>query len=250
MFMPLIWALRHQRDYWGKLAYPLCGIAIVGVFFTMSSGPWTMLLVVIFCLAMERHKQWVKPMLVSMVPLAILAEISSNRPLHHILYSWANLAGGSSWQRVKLIDAAIENFGEWWLAGYGGKSPGWHGTYFWGHSTDANNEFILAGIQYGILGIIVLCAVLVAAFRGLVRADSQTKDTQLKSLYWCMGSALVGLIVMVQGVSLFGQMVALFYAMLGIIGSSFAFAKSPEVNSGTLLQASNSNLILAHGQVR
>lgn len=233
MFLPLIWALRHQRGYWGKLAYPLCGIAIVGAFFSMSSGPWAMLVVVIFCLAMERHKQWAKPMLLSMVPLGILAEIGSNRPLHYVLYSYANLGGGDYWSRVRLIDAAIENFDQWWLAGYGGIDPGWgslEGGYFWGHFTDMNNEFIMAGVEYGILGIIVLCAVLVAAFRGLVRAGSQTKDTQLKSLYWSMGSALVGLIVMVQGVSLFGQMNALFYCILGIIGSSFYFKENAFVN--------------------
>lgn len=252
MFLPLIWALRHQRDYWGKLAYPLCGIVIVGCFSSMSSGSWSMLIVVVFCLALEKYKRWTKAVLVLFVVLCILAEFGSNRSLHYVLYDYANIGGGNYWQRVKLIDAAIENFDEWWLAGYGGIDPGWgsrEGGYFWGRFTDMNNEFILAGAEYGILGIIALCAVLVAAFRGLVRAGNQTKDTQLKSLYWSMGSALVGLIVMMQGVSLFGQMTALFYSILGTIGASVSFTKYPDINGKKLLYMSDSNLILSHEQV-
>ncbi len=237
MFLPLIWALRHQRDYWGKLAYPLCGIAVIGAISSMSSGPWSMLVVVIFCLAMERHKQWAKPMLLSMVPLAILAEVGSNRSLHHVLFDYANIGGGDYWSRVRLIDAAIANFDQWWFVGYGGRDPGWgarEGGWFWGNFTDVNNEFILAGMEYGILGILALCVVIAMAFCGLVRAGSQTKDTQLKSLYWSMGSALVGLIVMMQGVSFFGQMNALFYSILGMIGASSLFPKSTKVNNGRL----------------
>lgn len=231
MFLPLIWSLRHQRDYWGKLSYVLCGMAIIGAFFSMSSGPWTMLLVVIFCLAIEKYKRWVKVLLVAMILLSTSASIACNRPLYHVLYSWANFAGGDYWQRVKLIDAAIENFDEWCIAGYGGKDPGWHGTYFWGHFTDMNNEFISAGVQYGILGIIVLFAVFTMAFKELIRADRRTKDIQLKSLYWGVGSALVGLIVLAQGVSFFGQMPALFYSVLGVAGSSSQFVERTRIEA-------------------
>ena len=239
MFLPLVWALRRQRDYWGNLAYPLCGIFIVGTLSSMSSGPWAMLIVVTFCLAMEKHKRWTKTVIVFFVALCISAAVVSNRPLYHVFYDYANVGGGDYWSRVRLIDAAINDFGQWWWAGYGGVDPGWGSTdggYFWGEFTDVNNEFILAGIEYGILGIVALCAVLAMAFSGLVRAGARTKDTQLKSLYWSMGSALVGLIVLTQGVSLFGQNSALFYSLLGMIGASSAFPKCATVRSGRLLR--------------
>ena len=233
VFLPLIWALRHQRDYWGKLAYPLCGIVIIGAFSSMSSGPWSVMIVVVFCLVLEKYKRWTKAVIMSVFLFCILAEVGSNRPLHHVLYDYVNIGGGDYWSRVRLIDAAIANFDEWWLAGYGGRDPGWgarEGGWFWGHFTDMNNEFIMAGVEYGILGIIALCVVLAMAFRGLVCAHSQTEDTQLKSLYWSMGSALVGLIVLVQGVSLFGQMNALFYFIVGMIGASSIFPKYTAFN--------------------
>lgn len=249
MFLPLIWTLRHQRDYWGKLAYLMCGVIVLGALSSISSGPWVMLIAVILCLMMKRFKHWVKPVLIGFMTSCIVVGIISNRPFYHVLLHYANPVGGGWYQRAKLVDCAIEDFGEWWLAGYGGKDPGWGQGARTGNS-DINNEFIIAGVKYGILGIIVLCAVLVEVFRGLVCSSKKTTDMELKSLYWSLGSAIVGVIVIWQGVSFFGQMPAVFYSFLGIIGSSFVFAKSPEVNSGALLQASNSNLILAHGQVR
>jgi len=74
-----------------------------------------------------------------------------------------------------------------------------------------------------------LCAAFAAAFYGLIRADRQTADIQLKSLYWSIGSALLGLIVLLQGVSLFGQMNALFYIVLGMAGASIVFAKNASI---------------------
>lgn len=232
MFLPLIWVLRHQRNYWGKVAYPLCGIAVIGALSSMSSGPWSMLIIVIFCLVLEKYKRWTKVVLASLVVLCILITIVSNRPLYKVLFSYANLAGGVGWQRAGLIDAAIKHFNEWWLAGYGGRDPGWGALYFWTDFTDVTNEFILKGVEYGILGIIALCTVLIAAFRGLMRASMRTEDVELKSLYWSMGSTLVGIIALGQSVSFFGQMGHLFYSILGMIGASSCFAKYVSAESG------------------
>jgi uncharacterized membrane protein len=230
MFLPLIWALRHHRGYWGKLAYPLCGIVVIGALSSMSSGPWMMLIVVIFCLILEKYRHRLKAVLVGLVVLCVLIEIGSNRPFYHVIVSYADPLGGSGDQRAVLIDCAIEDFGDWWLAGYGEREVPWGprtGMAF----VDINNEFILAGVRYGILGIIVLCAVLVAAFRGLARAFRKTTDKELRSLYWAMGSTLVGVIVAWQGVGFFGQMVAIFYCILGVVGSvpSLATEKVPAI---------------------
>jgi hypothetical protein len=238
MFLPLIWSLRHQRGYWRTLAYVFSGTAIVGALISMSSGPWVAVIVVVFCLTIERYKRWVKLILITLVLACILIQVVSNRPFYRVLADRLNFVGGDWWQRADLIDAAIEDFGQWWLAGYGGKDPGW-GSRVGEDVTDVNNEFILKGVQYGILGIIVLCGVLVVAFRGLVHADRQTTDVKLKSMYWSLGSSLVGVITAWQGVNFFGQMNALFYSILGIIGSSFAFAKRDEGSQHRLLDTGN-----------
>jgi len=240
MFLPLIWSLRHQRGYWGRLAYPLSAITVLGGLSSMSSGPWGMLIIVVFCLVLERYKRWTKAVLMWLFVLCILAEIGSNRPLYHVVLQTINLAKGSWYQRAKLIDFAIRDFDEWWLAGYGGRDPGW-AEAMGERVTDCNNEFILKAVQYGMLGVIALAATLAMAFRGLVRAFKETTDKELRSLYWAMGCALVGVIVIWQGVSFFGTPAALFYCLLGTIGSSIGLAKYVEPH-GRTLQIASSNI--------
>jgi len=241
MFLPLIWALRHQRNHWGKLSYPLVGMAGYGVFSTMSSGPWAAGIVAVFCLAIERFKRWVKPLLIAFVILCIVTEIFSKRPFYYAMYSRANLGGGDWYQRVKLIDSARADFGQWWLAGYGGKDPGWGARY--AAPTDTNNEFIKAGMEYGLLGIIALCVVLIEVFRGLSSASRKTADTELKSVYWSLGSTVLSVIVIWQGVSFFGTPLSLFYSILGMTASSLAFVEYVTTNNGTLLRTDNAGLI-------
>jgi uncharacterized membrane protein YeaQ/YmgE (transglycosylase-associated protein family) len=238
MFLPLIWALRHQRNDWGKLAYPLSGMAVLGAMSSMSSGPWGMLLVVLFCLVLERYKRWTKPLLIAVIGSCIVVGIISNRPFYHVLYNYMDFTGGSWYQRARLIDVAIEHIDEWWLAGYGSKGTGW-ATFPGDDITDANNEFILVGIEAGILGVIGLCAIFIMAFRLLSQASRQTEDLELKALYWSLSSTLVGVIAAWQGVNFFGQMNALFYSILGIIGSSFAFPKKDECSQHQLLGTGN-----------
>jgi hypothetical protein len=223
MFLPIIWALRCERGNWRMWAYLLSGMIVLGAISSMSSGPGGMLAITTFCLGLEKHKRWVKPVLIWFFVTCILAEVASNRPLHHVLLSYGNLGRGDWYQRARLIDYAIRDFDTWWLAGYGGKDPGWGAMY--GSVTDVNNQFLLAGIECGILGVIALLAVFARALRDLVRAFEAAADEQLRSMYWSLGSVLIGVFVLWQGVSSFGQNNALFYIILGIMGSSVGFAQ-------------------------
>jgi hypothetical protein len=226
MFLPLVWALRRQRGSWGKLAYFLSGIAVIGALSSMSSGPWVTAVVVIFCLMMERFKRWVKPVLIGLLLSCIFVEFASNRHFYHVLADRLNPVGGVWWQRARLIDCAIEDFSEWWLAGYGGRDPGWGRRTGMSH-TDMNNAFIGAGVGYGIWGVIALCGVYAVALRELVRAHKLTNDVGLKPWLWSLGTILVATIVATMAVSLFDQTITLFYCILGIIGSLTHLQQTP-----------------------
>ncbi len=218
MFLPLIYYFRREKGDWGSLAYIISGIVLLGALSSMSSGPWVMVIVVIFCLVMEKRKQLIKPLFVFIVFSCISIGIASNRPFYHVLASWANPLGGASWHRAKLIDIAIENFNEWWMVGYGDKDPGWGPQLGMGRS-DITNEYILNGVRYGILGVIALCAVLAKAFRGLISTYRRMKDPALKSLCWAFGSLLFSVAVAWMSVSFFGQLSTLVYCSIGMIGS-------------------------------
>jgi hypothetical protein len=218
IFLPLIYYLRREGEKWRVHAYVLSGVALLGALSSMSSGPWVMILMVIFCLIVEKRKEWVKPLLVFFVFSCIFIEIASNRPFYHVIASWANPTGGSGWHRARLLDLAIERFDEWWLIGYGEEDPGW-GPELGMAITDVTNEFILAGVRYGVLGMIALCWVIVTAFRCIKKVHDSVLDIKLKSLAWALGSILLSIVVTWMSVSFFGQLIPLFYCILGIIGS-------------------------------
>jgi hypothetical protein len=218
IFLPLIYYLHKEKGDWRTLSYVILVIALLGALSSMSSGPWVMVIVVIFCLVMERQKQLVKPMFVFFVISCILIGIASNRPFYHVIASWSNPLGGASWHRARLIDLAIEHFDEWWMVGYGDKDPGWGPQLGMGR-TDVTNEYILNGIRYGIFGVIALCAVLAKAFRGLVSTYRRMSDPIIKSLCWAFGSLLFSIVIAWISVSFFGQLSTLVYCCFGIIGS-------------------------------
>lgn len=218
LLVPCLWCLRHERGNWRGLAYLLTAVAIIGGMSSMSGGPWNTLILIIFFLALERRKHWVKPLLILLAFSCIFVEIASNRPFYHVIVSYANPLGGTAWHRARVIDVAIETFGEWWFLGYGGKDPGW-GPSLGMTWTDTTNEFAIVGIQYGVLGIIGLCAVLACALRMLVRLHKQFDDPALKSWCWALGATLAAVIITFMSVGFFGQTRSLFYCILGITGS-------------------------------
>ena len=218
MFLPLIFYLRHEKNDWRSFAYIISGIALLGALSSMSSGPWVMVMVVIFCLMMERHEHLVKPLFIFMIISCIILGIASNRPFYHVIASWANPLGGEGWHRAQLIDVAIDKFDEWWLVGYGDKDPGW-GEYFGMGITDVTNEYILKGVKYGIFGVIALCAVLAKAFQNLISTYRKQRHPVTKSLCWAFGSLLFSVSVAWMSVSFFGQLSTLAYCSLGMIGS-------------------------------
>jgi hypothetical protein len=218
MFLPLIYYLRHEKKDWRTFAYIISGIVLLGALSSMSSGPWMMVIVVIFCLIMERHKHLVKPLFILLIISCIAIAIASNRPFYHVVASWANPLGGAGWHRARLIDVAIDTFDEWWLIGYGDKDPGWGPLFGMAHS-DITNEFILNGVRYGILGVIALCAVLVKAFQGLISTYRKQQHPVTKSLCWAFGSLLFSVTVAWMSVNFFGQLSTLVYCSLGMIGS-------------------------------
>lgn len=222
LFLPFVYSLRHEHSYWRPLAYLLSGAAVIGALSSMSSGPWMMIIIMIVCLALERNKQWIKPLLVFFVISCIAVEIISNRTLHHVIASYANPIGGASWHRAKLIDLAIGNFGEWWLVGYGGRDPGW-GPSLGMTWTDIPNGYIVEGVRFGMLGVIALCGVLAVAVLSLVRMYRSARDYVLRSWYWAMVSLIIVLIISFTSCHFFGQTATLFYCNLGIIGSSTKF---------------------------
>jgi len=223
IFLPFLYYLRYQRDSWHTLGYVFTVVALIGAMSSVSAGSWVMVIIILLALAMEQQKHWVKPLLLAFVALCVLIGVASNRPFYHVLVSYLNPLGGTGWHRAKLLDVAIMHINEWWLSGYGDQDPGW-GHYLGMGRTDITNQFILAGVKYGIWGVIALCSVLVATFRGLSRAYKRSINPEMKSLYWFLGALMFSVAVTWFSVTFFGQLESIFYFVLGIIASSISLS--------------------------
>ncbi|GAG51455.1 unnamed protein product, partial [marine sediment metagenome] len=171
------------------MAFLLTGVAIIGAMSSVSGGPWNALMFTVFILAIERNKQLVKPLLMFFVFSCIFIGIASNRPFYHVIVSYANPLGGAAGHRAIIIDCAIEDFGKWWLVGYRGQDPGW-GPKLGMSFTDVTNGFVLAGVYYGILGVIGLCAIFASALRTIVRLHDLSNEPVIKSWCWALGTIL------------------------------------------------------------
>lgn len=220
--LPLVYCLRYETGYWRSLSYVLVGFAAIGALSSMSSGPWMILIIIIGCLALEHFKDLVKPLIVFMVLSCLLVDIISNRNFYDVIASYANPIEGGGGHRAKLIHLAIEHFDKWWLVGYGGRDPGW-GESLGMTWTDITNHYVMAGVEHGLLGLISVCGTLVVAIQTLMYLYKSTSDPVLQSWYWALGSIIIVLAIAFNAIAFTGQDGALFYCILGIIGSSAKF---------------------------
>jgi hypothetical protein len=219
MFLPLVYWLRHQSGYWRTGSRLVAGFLAIGTLSSMSSGPVMMLVFASCFLLLERFKQLVKPLIIFAVISCVLLEVISNRTFYHVLASYADPLGGSGWHRARLIDLAIEHFNEWWLLGYGLQDPKW-GEFLGMSWTDITNHYVMAGIAYGVLGVIGLCSILAVSIGTLVKLHKSATSPPLASLYWALGVIVVSLVISFNSFTLFGQAETLFYCILGFVGSS------------------------------
>jgi hypothetical protein len=177
-----------------------------------------MVMIIIGCLILEHFKYLVKPIVIFVILSCLIVDIISNRRFYDVLVRFANPIGGTAWHRSRLIHLAIDHFNEWWLAGYGGRDPGW-GSSLGMTWTDITNQYIIVGVQSGILGVIALCGILVSAIYMLVRCHRAAKDPVLRSFFWALGSTMVMVAISMSGCLFSAQAGSLYYCILGLIGS-------------------------------
>lgn len=176
-------------------------------------------------------------MLAFSIFLLVFIQIFSNRNVYAVIFSYASRIGGTGYHRIALINFAIRDFGKWWLTGYGGVDPGW-GYSIGMQYTDVTNEYIMAGVQYGMIGVIALCWMLYVSFSSIITAYRKEKDPYMKSIYWAIGSLLVAVSIVWTSAHFFGQLITIFYCYLGIVGSSVNFKTIRHANVKSVSQQS------------
>lgn len=220
----------------------------IGVFSSMSSGPWLATLVAIAFILFYRFRRYWKTCIVFFFVLCAMVEVVSNRHFYEVIDRFT-LSSKTAWYRSRLMEVALfeDGMSGHWLTGYGLVDPGWSHKIDHRDHTDMVNHYLLVLSRFGLLALIPFFTIIISAFYITVKCFRFSMSDYDKWLIWCLSGALVGLLVSLFSVSLFGPPKTVLYLLFGFFGVmpavvretnlrfSKAFEKSSELSSHTYL---------------
>lgn len=191
----------------------------VGVFSSMSSGPFlSAMLSAAFIAAFSFRRFW-KPIVLMLVVACGMVEVISNRHFYDVLGGFT-FNPKTAWYRSKLVDVAVMQGGMagHWIAGYGFEEPGWSEKIDHRDRTDIVNHYLLILARFGIIGLIPFAAILAAVVNNLRNSFRRSISGEDKWLIWSLAGTLFGLSVTMFSVSLFGPPKTILYILFGFCG--------------------------------
>jgi hypothetical protein len=210
-----------SRRRWLALAGVVASLVIVGT--AGSSG--ALMAVGGAILGMALWKWRTKMRLIRRATLLIIIALAlvMNAPVWYLFARVSDVVGGGGWHRAFVIDTAIAHFNEWWLFGT---------TYtaHWGPGgeviaanpdmMDITNQFVVEGVNGGILKLILFVTIIVGCFKIVGRRVREEEGDLFSGLLiWSMGAALFAHCLSFMSVPYFDQMIIIWFWLLASISS-------------------------------
>ena len=212
--MPLIaslwWNDRRQR-VWVVIGL---GCAAIIVLCCASSTPVISVVIGAMAAALypfRRHLRTIRwTALIGLVCLHVLMRA----PVWHLLSRVQAVGGSTGWHRYHLIDQSIARVGEWWLWG----TPS---TAHWGMGLrDVTNQYVLEGVRGGLLTLVLFVILIALAFQGLGRRLQRVEHAPAqRAMVWALSVALFMHAMNFLAVSYFGQIIMIWFLILGVAGA-------------------------------
>ena len=219
VFLPLVWKLLYNKK-WLSLRIPIFGAITVGGVSSLSSTPFTGLIVAIGGLVFERFARWTKPLLVLGLLLCIFVEFySEKRHFYYILFAKMSVLGGAGFDRGRLVDAAIKHLPEYWLTGYGYSDPSWGLEVGGTDYTDVCVNYVYLAVMYGIFGLLAYLTIIFNLLSSLWRRYRKSVETIDRNIYWAVIVSIAVILAIDLGVAPFGALPSLNSIIFGIGGS-------------------------------
>lgn len=213
--MPVVvyrWWIPEERRVPIVLATGMLGALI---WLSASSTPVLGALVGVLMLPAIRYRHAIKWVPLAAVTMYIGLDMAMNAPVWHLV-SRIDVSGGSTgWHRFFLIDQTIRNFREWAIVG----TPS---ITHWGvWADDVTNQYVLEAIRGGLPTLVAYIGVIVVAVTTAKKVTDQyveVGDDSTARLAWALGAMVVVHAVNFIAVSYFGEIIALQYIGLAMIG--------------------------------
>ena len=210
--LPLSWGL-WQRNY---RMVPVLGVinSFFIVWASSSSGPIMTLFFEFFGLFFWLFRNYTKVAIkLFFLSLVVLHLVMSN-PIW-IWLARIDLVGGSTGEhRYRLFDAAVRNFSGWFALGI-------RDTRVWGFGLqDVTNQYIAEGTEGGVIPMVLFIIIMVKCFKTIGAARTMLGSRlELQKYIWSLGVVLFAYSITFVSITLFGQMVFFYFALLAMISS-------------------------------
>jgi hypothetical protein len=156
----------------------------------------------------------------------VMLAVFMKAPIWFLIGRLSFITGGTGWSRAELIDQAIKHFSEWWLLGTTytahwaiGEGNGLVALPDYPEMVDITNQYILIGVQGGILPLTLFIMIIGYCFQGLGKTRRiLTDQSDYKQIIpWALGCALFAHTVTFISVAYFDQMRLMWVLLLSII---------------------------------
>jgi hypothetical protein len=204
-------ANKHRR-----LMGAACIAATMVTFSSGSSGPLMAWVAGFFGWGMWRFRRHMRTILWSLFAMGVVIHVVREKPIWHLILRLSALTGGTGYHRYELIDAFVNRFSEWALLGT-------DSTAHWGWGLqDTTNQYVVEGVNGGLLTLVLFILVLRTSFVQLKRARLVFERFQgPKSLWaqlaWGSSVSLMVHCVSFVSVSYFGQILQFFFFFIATI---------------------------------
>lgn len=208
----------------------LAGLAIVGsLLMILASSSSTPLMaglaggIAMLAISLRNRLSLVRwTFLLSIISLQLFMKA----PIWFLIAKLSHDIGGSGYHRAMLIDTMVRHFWDWWLIGT-------RHNVSWGYDMwDVDNAFVAAGVEGGLLTLMLFIGIFVCAFRhtgaSLRKIPGYSNTTQL---VWSIGACIFANLVGFFGIVYFDQSIMIWYCILAMSVATISIAgESREVD--------------------
>jgi hypothetical protein len=189
---------------------------MVGVFSSLSSGPWLMTVIYLGLTWFYGRQHLIKPIVYFFVGSIVLMELFSNRHFYHLV-DYLALDKSTAWYRARLIEVSFQRLGEWWLFGVGDKSLlDWAAEIDGRDKLDMVNQYLLYGINAGLPAMCTYVIIQIKSFHnGLALARSSVSDVRFLGFSYCATVLALGFCL--NTVSAFGPALIVSWVLYGML---------------------------------
>jgi hypothetical protein len=217
--LPLIWTLRGQKPHLMRLGTVACLFIVAAC---SSSTPILTVLVAVMGAALFPWRRYRTQMWLGLFALLTALHVVMKAPVWHLMSRLDFTGGSTGYHRYAVFDAFVRHFSRWYIAGD-------QDSQSWGvwQMRDATNQYVVEGLNGGLLTLIVFLSVLVFAFGNVgrsLKAPAIARRRDREWICWCAGVGIFVHAVTFFGVSYFGQMIVILYLQLALASCVYVFA--------------------------